>query len=215
MPLASEVTLAIGQRLEIGVRDHWWPTRLEDRTADDQVTVAWPLSSLRRPLYLEVGEAVELGTVVHDDGAYAATGQVVALEKGNVPLVTVRLVGEWQRSQRRNAVRVPVAIRPRIAEVVYSDMARRTVRLGVTDISATGVHLRSKDEIHAGDLLHLAFELDQVEVNVQARVRRVECNERVWDAGCSFEGISESEAQRIVRFIFAQQRALLRVKRGS
>jgi c-di-GMP-binding flagellar brake protein YcgR len=214
MPRASEITLAIGQLLEIGVRKQWLPTRLEDRPADDQLTVAWPMDSLRRPQLLETGDAVQLGVVIRGDGAYAAEAKVVSLNRGNVSLVTVGLEGEWQRSQRRNAVRVPVAIRPRVAEVIYGEKARRPVRLGVTDISATGVHVRSIDEIRAGDLLHLAFELEG-EVNLQARVRRVACSERVWDGGCAFEGVSEAEAERIVRFIFAQQRAALRAKRGN
>jgi c-di-GMP-binding flagellar brake protein YcgR len=214
MPQASEQRLAIGQRLEIGVREHWWPTRLEDQRQDAELTVAWPLSMLRRPLFLEIGQPVQLAAVVQGDGAYAASGQVVDLDKGHVPLVTVRLEGEWQRSQRRNAVRVPVSIRPRIAAVVDGETARRTVRLALTDISASGVHIRSVDEIHAGDLLNLGFELDG-EMNVQARVRRVERNERVWDGGCAFEDLSRADAQRIQHFIFAQQRAVLRATRGS
>jgi c-di-GMP-binding flagellar brake protein YcgR len=214
MPQASEQRLAIGQRLEIGVREHWWPTRLEDQHSDAELSVAWPLSMLRRPLFLEIGQPVQLAAVVQGDGAYAAGGRVVGLDKGHVPLVSVRLEGEWQRSQRRNAVRVPVSIRPRIAAVVDGETARRTLRLSLTDISATGVHVRSVDEIRAGDLLDLAFEMDG-EVKLQARVRRVECDERVWDGGCAFEDLSRAEAQRIQHFIFAQQRAVLRAKRGN
>jgi c-di-GMP-binding flagellar brake protein YcgR len=214
MQQVSEISLAIGQRLEIEVGKQWLPTRLEDKSSEAELVVAWPMDSLRRPMLLEVGQPVQLSVVVHGDGAYAAACKLVALHKGSVPLATVRLEEDWQRTQRRNAVRVPVAIKPRIADVIYSEKARRPVRLGVVDISATGVHVRSKDEIRAGDLLQLAFDLDG-EVNLQARVRRAVCNERVWDGGCAFEGITEALAQRIVRFIFAQQRAVLRAKRGS
>jgi c-di-GMP-binding flagellar brake protein YcgR len=91
---------------------------------------------------------------------------------------------------------------------------RRTLRLGIMNVSASGVQVRSQDELRCGDLLDLAFELDG-EVHVQARVLRVARKERVWDAGCEFEGISERLAQRIVQFIFAQQRATLRARRGD
>jgi len=50
---------------------------------------------------------------------------------------------------------------------------------------------------------------------VRARVRRVFQRERIWEAGCEFEGVSEKVTERIVQFIFVQQRALLRLQRGD
>ncbi len=118
-----------------------------------------------------------------------------------------------ERMQRRNAVRQRVAVRPRVAQTVYGS-ARRPLRLGVINVSATGLQLRSQDELRPGDLVELAFELDG-EVYVHARVKRVQRAERVWDAGCEFEGITERLAERIVQFIFVQQRAMLRASRGE
>ena|SRR5689334_22428453 len=115
-------------------------------------------------------------------------------------------------AQRRSAVRQPVAIVPRLARIVYGGVAQRPVRLGIIDLSATGVNVRSRDELRAGDLLELTFVLD-TEVTFQARVRRVTRYERVWDAGCAFEGVSEAQAERIVKFVFAQQRVTLRARR--
>jgi c-di-GMP-binding flagellar brake protein YcgR len=76
------------------------------------------------------------------------------------------------------------------------------------------VQVRSNDELRRGDLLDLAFELMGLEHEIQlrARVCRVQRNERVWEAGCEFEGVSERLAQRIVQFIFAEQRAQARAK---
>jgi c-di-GMP-binding flagellar brake protein YcgR len=214
MQPASESMLSIGQRLEISIRKHWWATRLEDWDGQKLLTVAWPVSTLRNLLLLELGQTVELAVVVPGDGIYVADCQIDELVHGAVPMVKLRVQGEWQRSQRRNAVRVRVAVRPRVADVIYGEKARRPVRLGVVDVSATGVHVRSQDELRAGDLLDLAFDLDG-EVHVKARVRRIERNERVWDAGCAFEDVSEAETQRIVRFIFAQQRAVLRARSSA
>jgi c-di-GMP-binding flagellar brake protein YcgR len=109
-------------------------------------------------------------------------------------------------SQRRSAFRLRVAIRPRIAK-----SAHRSLRLGITNLSATGLQVRSQDELRRGDLLHLAFEMDG-EVELEARVGRVTRLERVWDAGCAFEGVSERLSERIVQFIFAQQRLALRAR---
>jgi c-di-GMP-binding flagellar brake protein YcgR len=126
--------------------------------------------------------------------------------------------------QRRNAFRQHVAVVPRSAHILYGGVARRNVRLGVIELSASGVCVRSKDELRNGDLLELVFDLAPSpsgrgrgvrEVHVQARVRRIVRGERLWDAGCAFEGIPESQAERIVKFVFAEQRATLRARRGA
>src|SRR5207302_11467055 len=124
------------------------------------------------------------------DALYVATADVEHARQQGLPLLTQCIRGPWQRMQRRAAVRERVAVRPRIAQVLYGP-ARRTLRLGITNVSATGVQIRSQDEIRRGDLVELAFELDG-EVQLLARVRRVFRYERVWEAGCEFEGISES-----------------------
>jgi c-di-GMP-binding flagellar brake protein YcgR len=116
--------------------------------------------------------------------------------------------------QRRSAYRQSVAIVPKVAHIVYGGVARRKLRLGVLDLSASGVSIRSKDELRTGDLIELQFEVDG-ELYVQARVRRVARGDRVWDAGCAFEGLTERQADRIVKFIFTQQRVTLRARRND
>ena len=207
--------LAIGHHIELGVGEHhvaWFPSRVEDYDDDATLTLAWPTDSERRLVRLDTHQTLEVATYSRD-ALYGASVVVWQLVSRPVPLVVVRVPGAWQRSQRRNAVRTRVAVRPRIADCVQGD-ARRRLRLGVTNISATGVQVRSNDELRRGDLLDLAFELMGLEgeIQLQARVCRVQRNERAWDAGCEFEGVSERLAQRIVQFIFAEQRAQARAK---
>jgi c-di-GMP-binding flagellar brake protein YcgR len=215
MQPASEA-FNIGKRLELGVgRDlvEWLPTRVEDNAADGRISVAWPTDPDRRLARILTGETVQVMVTAARDALYVASANVEDATQQGLPLLSLCISGPWQRMQRRAAVRESVAVRPRIAQVLYGP-ARRTLRLGITNVSATGVQIRSQDEIRRGDLLELAFELDG-EVQLQARVRRVFRYERVWEAGCEFEGISESLAQRIVHFIFVQQRATLRARRGE
>jgi c-di-GMP-binding flagellar brake protein YcgR len=208
--------LVIGARLEVGIGDdhlEWLPSRVEDSLADGRLVLAWPTDRDRRPARFEPGQSIELMTVAREDALYAATASVVELTPGEVPLVTLAVSGAWQRRQRRNAVRASIAVRPRVADVLYGP-ARKSVRLGVTNVSSSGVQVRSQDELRRGELLELAFELDG-EIEVRARVTRVQRLERVWDAGCEFESLPERLADRIVQFIFARQRAALRLRRGA
>jgi c-di-GMP-binding flagellar brake protein YcgR len=231
--LRSSVALSIGQRIELGYdptspmgrkaeATEWLNSRLEDKAEDGScLTVAWPTDTHRKLIMVEPGDRVALAASTPQDALYAADAVIEASDEDPVPLLTLRIDGEWRRSQRRNAVRVGVAIRPRVAEKLIGPL-QKPVRLGITNISASGVQVRSQEEIRSGDLLELAFELLGVEheLLVRARVRRVYRQDRtsgsqgVWDAGCEFEGVPDRIGQRIVQYIFMQQRALARVKKG-
>ena len=209
--------LAIGRHVETGVdvagRTTWFASRVEDYHESGLLILAWPTDAQRHLVRLSAGQSLEVAACSRD-AMYVANVVVQDLSGGDVPLVRVRVSGEWQRSQRRAAVRTRVAIRPRLADRVTAD-ARRPLRLGLTNISATGVQLRSSDELRPGDLLDLGFELMGLdgEIQLRARVCRVQrTGERVWDAGCEFEGIAERLARRIVQFIFAEQRAQARAR---
>ncbi|HEV7663834.1 MAG TPA: PilZ domain-containing protein [Chloroflexota bacterium] len=224
--------LTIGQRLELGYdpsspmgrraeATEWLPSRLEDKAEDGRwFTVAWPTDPYRKLILVEPGDRVALAASSPRDALYAADAVIEAINHEPIPLLTVRIDGAWRRSQRRNAVRVGVAIRPRLADKVLGT-AHKALRLGISNISASGVQVRSQDELHSGDLLELAFELlgFEGEVTVQARVRRVYRHDRdstsrgIWDAGCEFEGVPDRVGQRIVQYIFAQQRALARLRK--
>jgi c-di-GMP-binding flagellar brake protein YcgR len=216
--------LQVGQRIEIGVGEddlEWLASRIEDHDeAGQYLTIAWPTDHERRRIPLKPGDHLQLAASTPQDALYSTAAAVHEITREPVPFVVLQVTGTWQRSQRRSAVRVSVAVRPRIASRLAGN-TQKPLRLGVTNISAGGVQVRSQDELRLGDRLLLAFELmgmDQ-EIEVEACVRRVYRNERgassVWDAGCEFEGMSGRLVERIVQYIFAQQRALARARRGE
>ena len=105
-------SLAVGQRLEVGVGAdgtvRWFASRVEDFEAGAQrLTVAWP-SEQGRQLVLRVGDTVDLA-VSAQDALYSAQVRITVAHNQAVPLLDVVMIGPWQRSQRRQAVRVPVA----------------------------------------------------------------------------------------------------------
>jgi len=209
--------LVLGQRLEIGYGQdvlHWSASRLEDLdTSGQRLTVAWPTDPERRLLPIRPGHALHMATSTSHDARYSALVVVEDVTREPVPLITLRVNGPWKRTQRRDAVRVGLVIRPRVAASIDTNDVHKKLRLAVTNISAGGVQVRTQDELRPGDRIELAFELPGVdkELQVEARVRRVYRIERdgqtVWDAGCQFEGVSAGLAQRVVQFIFAQERA--------
>jgi c-di-GMP-binding flagellar brake protein YcgR len=216
MPLPSK--LAVGQRLELQWATEWLPTRLED-VAEPRLEVAWPTDRERRLVPLKVGDTVLLATSA-EDALYSVATQVESARQDGLPLLKLRITGEWQRSQRRNAVRVAVAIRPRVADKIEGEK-RTKLRAGVSNLSANGIQVRSQDELKPGDVIDIAFSVMDVdeEIEAQAIVRRVQQHERgtlhVWEAGCELQGLSPRLQQKLVQFIFAQQRAQMRHRKAG
>ena len=228
----SAFAVGLGQRIEVGYarvaadtsadldEAHlaWVPSRVEDVNAQAGcLVVAWPTDGRRQPIPVDVGQEIEVAASNAEDALYAVRGRIQRVAREPVPVLELTLTATWRRTQRRSAFRVRVAVRPRVADKVMGP-AFKALRLGLTDISATGVQVRSQDELHSGDRLFLAFDLmgQAGEVAVEARVKRVQRLDRggvghtIWDAGCAFENLSDRLEQRIVQYIFAQQRALAR-----
>lgn len=214
MQQASKPVLGLGQHVELLLDGAWYPSRVEEV---DALSVAWPTDGERRLITVDIGAEIDL-VVKSADALYTATAVVDGTTFHPVPLIAVRLDDGWQRAQRRNDVRLSVAIKPRRIARVFGT-ARKPVRAGLTNLSAGGVCVRSQDELRHGDLLELAFSLDALEVDLLARVERVQRVQRaaqsVWDAGCAFEDLPRRTGEQIVQFIFAQQRALARARRIS
>jgi c-di-GMP-binding flagellar brake protein YcgR len=210
-------TLRVGQHLELLFDGLWYATRLED-LSPEALCVAWPTDARRCHVPIEPGHNVQLAASA--DARYSATCTVVGVQEAPVPLVTIQLDGEWQRAQRRNDVRARVAIKPSLIDRIAGDH-RTPLRAGVTDLSAGGLRLRSQDELRPGDTVELAFGLMGAtgELLLTARVERVERADRgplaVWEAGCAFVEQTPRVTDQIVKFIFAQQRALASARRSQ
>jgi len=218
MPSVSS-RFVVGQRLELrSVASDWLPTRLEDiNSKDELLTVAWPTDRERRLLPVKAGETLELAGSAQD-ALYSATVRVIDTSRDGVPTLHLQVAGAWQRSQRREAVRLPVAIRPRQAFLLKDGADDQPLTVGITNISATGLQLRSASELRHGDLIALTFSLMDVpdEIHLSCRVRRVHQVERLWIAGCQFEDAPDRVTRQITQFIFAQQRAeIARMRKAS
>ncbi|MDQ3808748.1 MAG: flagellar brake protein [Chloroflexota bacterium] len=213
--------LAIGQRLEIGIGGAWRVTRLQDHDAGGSVlTVSWPTDRERRLVAVTAGETVQVAVSSPQDALYSARATIEQVSRAGVPMLVLRVTGLWQRTQRRGAARVAVAIRPRRA-VRVDRVSRKPVRVGISNLSANGLRVRSLDELRAGDWLELAFSVIGIadELEVSAIVRRVEHYEQrsvyVWEAGCELQCLPPRLAQKLVQFVFAQQRLEMRSRRTA
>jgi c-di-GMP-binding flagellar brake protein YcgR len=213
--------LTIGTRVEVGISvpgqdTQWLPTRIEDEDGTGlRLTVAWP-THRGRLVYVRLGETMQLAASLPGDALYSTRVKIAAARQANVPLLDLEVEGEWKRLQRREAVRVNVSVRPRVADKA-TGATRKALRAAITNISATGIKVQARDELRVGDRIALTFRLTEggPELALEADVRRIEILDegRIWQAACHFVDIQPAQSEQIVQFIFAQQRALARSRR--
>jgi len=220
---ASLETLASGQDLNIGVgdADHrgWFRGRVISHDVPTGRLVVTCFMDRLSDQPLEPGERVIVAATRMDD-PQAAPMDVEYCSTGPEPTVELRMAGIWQHEdERRNRVRVRLEIHATRARL-WVGGAWRDLDATLTDLSSRGVGLSLTREVRIGDRLSLAAPLDGDGPDLRAtiEVRYVHLHPAVdtegtlapeyWHAGGPFRNMSPPDHERVVRFLFAELRAL-------
>jgi c-di-GMP-binding flagellar brake protein YcgR len=180
--------------------------------------VVWPLLRAKEHVPLQAGQEVMVELAVAYDALYAIETVVAPKQPEYLEYLALMIVGEWKRVQRRRFVRLPVSLTPIKVETTEDD-ARVRLKAQITDLSGGGVRLRVDRQLVEDQPVELQFAVpdDPRTLAIGLAVRRVTSvdgsNPPLWDAGCGFVDISEADRDRIVKFIFAEQRRLAREAR--
>lgn len=207
LPSGSQVRLRL---VQADGEVQWVSTQVDEQRSDLAVLVDWPRQR-RGFVPLQVGQTVLL-TAARDGGLLSVEMLVETLTTSDVPRVLLRPDGPWRRTQRRQDVRLPVLIKPRIAERV-SVSGRESVDVVIKNLSAGGVLLvRASQPLEKGEQIELQLEPSKNEapLGVSVEVVRTEVLEhaefRLWEAGCRFIDLPPGNLERVTRFISEQER---------
>jgi c-di-GMP-binding flagellar brake protein YcgR len=217
--------LLIWQSVELGVARarelRWYRTRVEEYDPRGRMlVVGWPMEQLS---YVSVrpGERVYLGAPIVNDAFYVVECLVVEAALEPVARLTLHLVGEWHRKQRREHVRIELCLVPERACLLVPDGQPEPIPALMLDLSAGGTRLRLDRPLPVGERLQLSFAVPGYAepITTRAEVRRCQRVEHAdpprWDVGCRFDELGRRETDQIVRFVFARQRELARQLRGE
>jgi hypothetical protein len=138
-------------------------------------------------------------------GLYRATGTIGLADRG---FAHFHLTGTLERLQRREWARAE-AVRPAKVEPVGDP--EHAIETWTLDLSAGGVRLAGPKGLEVGTRIALRIRLDdQREVVVQATAE-VARETDAGHVGVRIEEIAEADRERLVRFVFEQQRQALRL----
>jgi hypothetical protein len=219
---ASLQTLASGQDVTVGIGDPnhrgWFRAKVisHDASAGRLVLTCFMDRLSDRPL--EPGERVIVAATRMDD-SQAAPMNVEHCSSGPEPTVELRMAGAWQHEDdRRNRVRVRLNVHATRARR-WVGGAWRDLDASVSDLSSRGVGLSLDHEVHVGDRLSIAAPLgDGADLRATIEVRYVQPQPaleaasgvlpHLWHAGGPFRNMSPADHERVIRFLFAELRAL-------
>lgn len=177
--------------------------------------------------FLRSGDRVDL--LIYDDkNLYSLEGAVVSRETNGVMMYKVQTISDPIRIQRRKFVRYPYktkvmytsnreALDRSIAFIrrqMSHDLGKLDIRNGKSeDISSGGMRLKTWENLKEGQLLVLSMPLgvDQILTKGQIVHKYSEMSsEAAYYYGIKFIGMSESEMDKIMRFIFKLMREQIR-----
>jgi c-di-GMP-binding flagellar brake protein YcgR len=181
-------------------------------SATNRLIVIWPTEQLRL-FRLGPGQAVVVEFSRPGDALYKLETLVESATTEEPPRLVLRPVDEWQRVQRRDAVRHPVDIRPSQAYRVLPGSELEPFSAVIVDLSTSGMRMTTTTELDMFDQLEMVFGTPSGGAELRLRVNVVRIAPPrsaadAWEIGCQFVEPSAVEREHIVQFILAQQAAV-------
>src|SRR5882672_880286 len=206
------------QRLDLRVVSddgvHALRTQLEQiDAATGRLIVIWPTEQLRL-FRVRPGQTVVVELSRPGDALYKLETLVESATTEEPPRLVLRPVDEWQRVQRRDAVRHPVDIRPSQAHRVLPGGSREPFSAVLVDLSTSGMRMVTTTALDMFDQLEMVFGTPSGGAELRLRVTVVRVAppraavHDAWEFGCQFVEPSAVEREHIVQFILAQQAAV-------
>lgn len=222
---ASLETLARGQDVNVGVGDQnhrgWFRGKVISHNVKAGQLVVTCFMDRLSDEPLEPGQRV-IVAATRMDAPQAAPMDVEYCSSGPEPTVELRIAGAWQHEdERRNRVRVRLDI-PATRARHWVGGAWKDLDATLSDLSSRGVGLNLIHEVKVGDRLSIAAPLgsDSTDLRATIEVRYVHLHPEAagdagirpqyWHAGGPFRNMSPPDHERVIRFLFAELRALKR-----
>ncbi|NPV28226.1 MAG: hypothetical protein HPY58_00950 [Firmicutes bacterium] len=210
--------LKINQRVEIQLRDSSYagsyPSRVEE-IFPDKIVFAAPLKK-GTLIPLRKGDTITVN-YWGQTGSYSFTTRVIKTQVQQVPVIIAERPREVTRIQRRNYLRIPVALPLTFSILEDLEHAARSeiFRAETVDLSGGGVMIKSPVKLSKDEYLEIELTLPRKgTINLVGRVVRTQETKDqgglFYLVGIDFVVIDESDRDRIIAFVFERQRELRR-----
>lgn len=206
----------IGNKITIFINKNgkkvYYPSQILDVLDEVTYIISGPIHK-RQFVLLHRDEKIVISSVVENKGRYIFDAIVENRYIDNVYKLKIKKVSNIRKFQQRNyyrfEVEVPVtkyfSVKENDNENIFVEKCR------TKDISGGGMRLYSNYEHNVGDIIGCEFNIDNCLINAKAEIVRIEdidAFEYNYSIGVKFLEINETDRDKIIRFIFSEQRKL-------
>jgi c-di-GMP-binding flagellar brake protein YcgR len=214
--------LKVGLKLEIHVLAHDgnkinlpFVSELEWVEGDDILTIAAPIYE-GRVYPIQVGKVIAI-SFIGNSNFYEFTAKVIAREsKDNLALLKIQALSEISKIQRREFFRfeVNLPVNYRIVESANGRSNQEYIETITRDISGGGLCIRLIEPVEIDKYIECELILSS-KVKFIGKVVRLTTYDTLhgpykYEIGVSFESIDEPMREKIISYIFQEQRRLLK-----
>jgi len=182
------------------------------RVEDVQGNRLWVAMPMRAGMYLPLPvNSTVAAHIKHEDATYVLPTRVVSRRLQPMPMLELQAIGEVQRRQQRQHVRLQIVLVPIMALIAGPDGTDVRLATTIVNISAGGALLRTRQKLTVDQEVHLSVELPVPDgaISITARVLRVETRRAdrglFYEAGCGFLDLADQDRDLITKFIFRAQ----------
>lgn len=194
----------IGDIIEIIFNNVAYRTKVENIIDDVNYVVGTPIIH-NSYVYVSLDSRV-LIRYIAKDGIYQFEGKVTQKKTNNINLLIITQTGPMERIQRRENFRLRTAISGTIIKkddnVEYECI--------IKDISGGGAKLSTSYKLGINDEVVLNFTLEGIGgFVIKGKIIRITNNGLNYDIGLSFIDLSSTDEEKIVGYVFQEQRKLI------
>lgn len=204
-----------GERIEIIIdndkHQEVYVSKIEEVIDRVTLIIASPISG-KYFTYFSVGQEIKI-VFFRDESAYAFNARVIdRIKYNNSVSAVVNAISKTHKVQRRNYFRLGVMVDMTISyKVGYNSVIKH---LDAVDISGGGIKIMSAEKISLGTDVQINMNIPGIKGSI-INGRVVRCapsikNSSIYDIGIEFVDISANCRQKIIQYIFARQRKILR-----
>lgn len=199
--------------IDISGHQHEYISQVIDIIGDEFMDVLIPMHH-KRDVYLREDTLLKIVTV-KGEAIYEVNAVLHEKLTGRIPLLRLKLLSEVNKIQRRDFYRLKLMgdIEARVIENLKQEKYGEPFKCILHDISAGGVLLSTKKELEEKDLLEFTLNLHGNKLLIYGTVvrRTLTGNHRApYSYGVKYENITEPERTVITKFIFEEQRRLIK-----
>lgn len=211
--------LKIGTRIQLvksyDNREIMYPSQILDNMDPNILVVSGPIKN-NNIVFMHKGDLVKVVYNVKEKGMHYFNAKVISRNYSSIYTIKIKKVSEVKKIQLRRYFRLPYTIKVK-KQFEFIDNGTAEILNEVcktTNISGGGMELSCNYNHVLGDEIYCSFKINDSLINVRAtiiRINEIDSFNFKYSLGVSFKDIEEGTREKIIKYIFEQER-ILRLK---